>query len=294
MSDPNIVPADKILSNKLKLISIVGRPIFPGIFTPLMVSSPEDIKVIEDASNGDGIFGIVMQKNDEEKPEVSDLYEIGTVAHVIKKINLPDGGLNAFISTVKRFKIRKVLNRQDPMTVIVDYLEDEEDDTFEVKALTRALISEMREISENNPLFSEEMRLNMVNIDHPGKIADFIASILNIEKDEQQRILEMTNVRQRMETVLMFIKKEQELLRIQKKIQNDLNEKAEKNQREYFLKEELKSIKEELGMASDSKSSDYMKLKEKLDVFKFEGEIKERGNIKVHRAFFIRKIKSSQ
>ena len=275
MSDPNIVPADKILSNKLKLISIVGRPIFPGIFTPLMVSSPEDIKVIEDASNGDGIFGIVMQKNDEEKPEVSDLYEIGTVAHVIKKINLPDGGLNAFISTVKRFKIRKVLNRQDPMTVIVDYLEDEEDDTFEVKALTRALISEMREISENNPLFSEEMRLNMVNIDHPGKIADFIASILNIEKDEQQRILEMTNVRQRMETVLMFIKKEQELLRIQKKIQNDLNEKVEKNQREYFLKEELKSIKEELGMASDSKSSDYMKLKEKLDVFKFEGEIKE-------------------
>ena len=275
MSDPNIVPADKILSNKLKLIPIVGRPIFPGIFTPLMVNSPEDIKVIEDASNGDGIFGIVMQKNDEEKPEVSDLYEIGTVAHVIKKINLPDGGLNAFISTVKRFKIRKVLNRQNPMTVIVDYLEDEEDDTFEVLALTRALISEMREISENNPLFSEEMRLNMVNIDHPGKIADFIASILNIEKDEQQRILEMTNVRQRMETVLMFIKKEQELLRIQKKIQNDLNEKVEKNQREYFLKEELKSIKEELGMASDSKSSDYMKLKEKLDAFNFEGEIKE-------------------
>ena len=275
MSDPNIVPADKILSNKLKLIPIVGRPIFPGIFTPLMVNSPEDIKVIEDASNGDGIFGIVMQKNDEEKPDVSDLYEIGTVAHVIKKINLPDGGLNAFISTVKRFKIRKVLNRQNPMTVIVDYLEDEEDDTFEVKALTRALLSEMREISENNPLFSEEMRLNMVNIDHPGKIADFIASILNIEKDEQQRILEMTNVRQRMETVLMFIKKEQELLRIQKKIQNDLNEKVEKNQREYFLKEELKSIKEELGMASDSKSSDYMKLKEKLDAFNFEGEIKE-------------------
>ena len=68
----------------------------------------------------------------------------------------------------------------------------------------------MKEVSENNPLFSEEMRLNMVNIDHPGKIADFIASILNVEKKDQQRILEMLNVRQRMETVLVFIKKEQE------------------------------------------------------------------------------------
>ena len=107
------------------------------------------------------------------------------------------------------------------MAVAVEYLEDIEDQTFEVKALTRALISEMKEISENNPLFSEEMRLNMVNIDHPGKIADFIASILNIDKNDQQRVLEMQNVRQRMETVLVFIKKEQELLRIQKKIQSE-------------------------------------------------------------------------
>ena len=130
------------------------------------------------------------------------------------------------------------------MVAIVEYLEDIEDDTFEVKALTRALISEMKEISENNPLFSEEMRLNMINIDHPGKIADFIASILNVDKADQQRVLEMENVRQRMETVLVFIKKEQELLRIQKKIQNEINNRVEKNQREYFLKEELKSMYE--------------------------------------------------
>jgi ATP-dependent Lon protease len=154
-------------------------------------------------------------------------------------------------------------------------MEDEEDNTSEVKALTRALISEMKQISENNPLFSEEMRLNMINIDHPGKIADFIASILNIEKTEQQKILEMLNVRKRMEQVLVFIKKEQELLRIQKRIQKEINEKIEKSQRDYFLKEELKAIKSELGMATDAKSSEYQKFKEKLDAFKFEGEIKE-------------------
>jgi ATP-dependent Lon protease len=119
------------------------------------------------------------------------------------------------------------------------------------------------------------MRLNMINIDHPGKIADFITSILNIDKAEQQKILEILNVRKRMEQVLVFIKKEQELLRIQKKIQKDINEKIEKSQRDYFLKEELKAIKGELGMTTDAKSSDYQRFKDKLDAFKFEGEIKE-------------------
>jgi ATP-dependent Lon protease len=133
----------------------------------------------------------------------------------------------------------------------------------------------MKQISENNPLFSEEMRLNMINFDQPGKIADFIASILNIERADQQKILEILNVRQRMEQVLVFIKKEQELLRIQKKIQKDINEKVEKSQREYFLKEELKEIKKQLSGKDGDKSSDRDKLKEKLDAFHFEGEIKD-------------------
>ncbi|MGI5173865.1 endopeptidase La [Treponema sp. OMZ 840] len=275
MAEQTIVPADQTLSNKLRLIPLSGRPIFPGIFTPLMINSAEDTKVIESAYTEDGLIGIVMLKSEAETPVVSDLHQVGTAARIIKKINLPDGGVNIFISTIKRFRIRKALSQKNPMAVVVEYLEDEEDATFEVKALTRALISEMKEISENNPLFSEEMRLNMVNIDHPGKIADFIASILNIDKDEQQKVLEMQNVRQRMESVLVFIKKEQELLRIQKKIQTELNDRIEKNQREYFLKEELKSIKEELGMTSDAKSSDFQKFEEKIAKFRFEGEIAE-------------------
>ena len=275
MADQTIVPADQTLSNKLRIIPLSGRPIFPGIFTPLMINSAEDTKVIESAYAEDGLIGIVMLKNDAENPSVSDLHRVGTAARIIKKINLPDGGVNVFISTIKRFRIRKAINQKNPMAVIAEYLDDYEDDTFEVKALTRALISEMKEISENNPLFSEEMRLNMVNIDHPGKIADFIASILNIEKDDQQKVLEMQNVRERMESVLVFIKKEQELLRIQKKIQSELNERIEKNQREYFLREELKSIKDELGMAGDAKSSEYQKFQEKIEKFSFTGEIAE-------------------
>lgn len=270
-----MVPAEQSLSNKLYLIPVSGRPIFPGIFTPLMITANDDARVAEEAYSGDGLIGIVMLKNDSDAPTANDLHKVGTVARIIKKINLPDGGVNIFISTIKRFRIRKILSQREPMVAVVEYLEDQEDDTFEVKALTRALLSEMKEISDNNPLFSEEMRLNMVNIDHPGKIADFITSILNIERNQQQKILETINVRERMEQVLVFIKKEQELLRIQKKIQNELNDRIETQQREYFLKEELKAIKEELGITTDAHNSDYQKLKEKLDAFQFEGEIKE-------------------
>ena len=270
-----MVPAEQSLSNKLYLIPVSGRPIFPGIFTPLMITANDDARVAEEAYSGDGLIGIVMLKNDSDTPTANDLHKVGTVARIIKKINLPDGGVNIFISTIKRFRIRKILSQREPMVAVVEYLEDQEDDTFEVKALTRALLSEMKEISDNNPLFSEEMRLNMVNIDHPGKIADFITSILNIERNQQQKILETINVRERMEQVLVFIKKEQELLRIQKKIQNELNDRIETQQREYFLKEELKAIKEELGITTDAHNSDYQKLKEKLDAFQFEGEIKE-------------------
>ena len=271
----SIVPAEQTLPDTLMLIPLSGRPVFPGIFTPLMINAPEDIKIIEKANEQDSYIGIVMLKNEADTPSVNNLYRVGTAARIIKKVNLPDGGINIFISTVKRFRIRKTLHLNAPMAAAVEYLDDEESDTFEVKALTRALISEMKEVSENNPLFSEEMRMNMVNIDNPGKIADFIASILNVEKEEQQTILETINVRQRMEKVLVFIKKEQELLKVQKKIQSEINEKVEKNQREYFLREEMRSIQEELGENAAGNATEYQKFKTKIEEFKFSGEIKE-------------------
>lgn len=275
-SDENlIVSSDNFLPNKLTIIPLTSRPIFPGIFTPLMIDAPEDVKIIEESCDKDGFIGIVLVKNQNENPTVSDLYKVGTAARIIKKVNLPDGGVNVFISTQKRFKIRRTLHQSAPMAVAVDYLDDEEADTFEVKALTRALISEMKDVSQNNPLFSEEMRLNMVNIDNPGKIADFIASILNVEKEEQQKILETVNVRERMEQVLVFIKKEQELLRVQKKIQKELNDRIEKNQRESFLREEMRSIQEELGETAEGIATDYQKFKKKIEELAFEGEIKE-------------------
>jgi ATP-dependent Lon protease len=242
----------------------------------MMVESENDIKTVEHALMADSFIGLLLQKEAEaESPGSGDLWEVGTAAKIVKKINLPDGGENIFISTLKRFRVKKYISPSAPITAAVQYLEDENDTSDEVKALTRALITEMKQISENNPLFSEEMRLNMVNIDHPGKIADFITSILNIERVEQQKILETLNVQKRMEHVLLFIKKEMELLKIQKKIQRQINEKISKSQREYFLKEQLKAIRSELGMPTDAKSQEYQRLKDLFAKMNLEGEVKE-------------------
>ena len=270
-----VIPIEELLPKKINLIPLNGRPIYPGIFTPLLINDADDIRSVEEAYSNTGFIGLSLLKNETEDPGASDVYQIGATARIIKKINLPDGGINILISTLKRFKIRKVVNEKNPIVVAVQYLEDEEENTVEVKAMLRGLIGEMKELSENNPLFTEEMRLNIVNIDHPGKIADFTASILNISKEEQQKILETINVRERMEKVFIHIKKEKELLDVQRKIQADLNTRIEKNQREYFLHEELKSIKKELGLSSDPKDADEEKFRKLIDSFHFEGEVKE-------------------
>ncbi len=276
MSDHTIVPADQILPARLFVIPLRGKPIFPGILTPLMLPTAQEADTVEKAVAADSFIGLVLVKGEDvENPSADDLFEIGTAAKIVRRINLPDGGVNIFISTIKRFQVKRVLQNAAPISVVAQYREDENYDSSEVKALTRALISEMKQVSENNPLFSEEMRLSMVNIDHPGKIADFITSILNIDRAEQQRILEMADVQARMEHVLIFIKKEQELLKIQKKIQEQLSEKISKSQREYFLKEELKAIKTELGMAVDAKSSEYQRFKEAVEKLALQGEVKD-------------------
>jgi ATP-dependent Lon protease len=250
-----------------------------------MIPEGRGVEVVRRALDGDGCIGLVLVRaagDSEAAPEPAEtasgeeLHRVGTAAKIVRKINLPDGGINIFVSTLRRFRIAKFLNSTTPLVAAVEYLDNTNLSSLEVRALTRALIAEMKQVSENNPLFSEEMRLNMVNIDHPGKIADFVTSILNIAAAEKQGILETVDVRERMEKVLVFIKKEQELLRIQKKIQNQLNEKIEKSQREYFLKEQLKAIKAELGMPVDAKSSEHQRLVEIFEKLEMRGEARER------------------
>lgn len=282
MSEQQIVPSDLGLPNKIRLLPLGGKPIFPGIFIPMMITGEAETRTVEAALASDNTLGLVMSTEEDAELLASgsastlrDLSSVGTLARVVKKINLPDGGMNIFVSTIKRFRIKKLITGEIPIQAVVDYPEETTSDTIEIKAMTRSLIGEMKSVSENNPLFSEEMRLNMVNIDQPGKIADFIASILNIDRYEQQKVLETFDVKKRMERVLISIKKEQELLRIQKKIQKQINEKIEKSQREYFLREQLKAIRQELGIAVDGKSEEAAKFREKLEEIRPEPEVRE-------------------
>ena len=113
MSDEkNIIPVEKLLPPVLNVIPLAGRPIFPGVFTPMAITDAEDVTAINSAYEENGFIGFVLLKNDNETPSVDDLHQIGTVAKIAKKINLPDGGVNIFVSTYKRFKIEKVLNKK--------------------------------------------------------------------------------------------------------------------------------------------------------------------------------------
>jgi len=272
------VPMDKVFPMKLSIIPMKARPIFPGIFTPLFIGGDKYVKTIEQALEGDSFLGMVLVKNGEAEEDTEDNYHrVGSVGKIIKKINLPDGKLNIFINTLKRFTVKKYLTIEPSVTAAVTYADEKLEMDNEIQALARTLYLEIKEISEDNPFFTEEIKLNIANLDGVQKVVDFVASILNIDRDIQQDILETFDVKKRIEKVLTLLHKEKELMKLQKKIMEGINEKVTKQQREYFLREQLKAIKKELGLDVDAKGKDYNDFKEKLDGFGFTGEVKDKA-----------------
>ncbi|NCC89658.1 MAG: endopeptidase La [Spirochaetia bacterium] len=277
MSEQELMPIEQLLPNNLFILPVTGNPVFPGLFTPLMITDNQDVEIVNQAIKHGGFLGLLLVKDETENEEYSaqNLYSVGTVAKIVKKIKLPDGGISIFISTLKRFETKQYYPSGPYLVAEVQYLEDIEDEQEELRAWTRLLLSEMKMLTKNNQLFSEEMRLNMVNIDHPGKLADFIASILNVDRKQQQAILETLVVRRRIEKVLVFIKNEQNIAQVQAKIQARVNQKIEKNQRDYFLREELKSIQQELGMTTNPKVELINRLKAKFKNLPLPAEAQE-------------------
>ncbi|MFH0976210.1 MAG: endopeptidase La [Spirochaetota bacterium] len=275
-----LVSIDHVLPAQLYIIPIRYRPIFPGIVTPLIISQGKFSEAIDKVIDSSRTIGLVLLKEDDiDNINIKDLYSFGTAAKILKKINLPDGGINVLINSIKRFKISKMISEKPHFIAQVEYLDDEAvKKNIEIKALTRSILSQLKLLSENNPLFTEEMKLTMVNVDEPGKIADFVTSILNLEKKEYQEILETINVRQRLERVLQLLQKEMDVLTLQKKIQNQINEKIDKQQKEFFLREQLKVIRTELGMDADERTRDINAIKKKLEELKLEGEVKEKSD----------------
>lgn len=275
----DLISLDHVLPEQLYLIPIRYRPIFPGIVTPLIISHGRFTKIIDRVLNESRTIGLVLIKDD-DKGEINfeDLYTYGTAARILKKINLPDGGINVLINSVKRFRIKDVIEKKKNLLAEVEYLDDVVDKKakMEIKAYTREVLSQLKLLSDNNPLFTEEMKLTMLNVEEPGKIADFVTSLLNIEKHEYQDVLETINVRSRLGKVLHLLHKEMEVVDVQKKIQHQIGEKIDKQQKEFFLREQLKAIKIELGLEEDEKSAEVKEMRKKLEELKLKGEVHDK------------------
>lgn len=272
-----IVPANSSLPSHLTIMPLQGRPIFPGIVLPIMISNKSDIEVIQQTEAMGGFIGLILTKDQNvEISNLDQLYTVGTVAKIYKTVILDDGSMNLFITSIKRFSPKKVISSGLPLVAVVEYLEEYLGaDMDEIKGMTRSIFSELRALSENSPFFTEQMRLEMFNIDQPGRVADLISSILNTDRLNQQEILETLNIRDRLEKSLLLIKKEQELTRIQKRVSKEINDRVEKIQRQHFLREELKVIKTELGENTDPKMADYKRFQQAVAALHLTGEAKE-------------------
>ena len=273
------------LPSRLIIIPVIGKPLFPGLYAPFPIPPAYADSVNKAIEESNGFLGLNLFISDTPKEDgkisTEDIYKVGVIVKVFKKLNLPDGGLNLLINSIKRYKIIRFINVEPVLRIEPLYMPDinnssSKEDENEIKAYTRALISEVKALSENNPLFTEEMRLTMINVDDPGRLADFVTSMINVERASQQEILETFEVRDRLEKVLLLLQKEREITKIQQKIQGSINSRVQKQQRDYFLKEQLKEIKKELGYDSDPKQRDIDKYKNILKNLKVVDEVKER------------------
>lgn len=268
---------------KLPIFPLDGQPLFPGMITQILITQKPLLEIIKKAEKNNGYLGLVLLKktNIDNPYTFSNLYKIGTLAKIHKKINLPDNdNCSIFLKVLERFRISEHIKFHHPLVTRVKYIPQ---DTFtnkkknpELVALTRSLITEMKEIVSNNPMYSEDVRLNMVNIDQPGQIADFLTSILNIKREEQQEILETDNLHMRIIKVLTFLNREKEVIKLQMKIQSQISETVENHKREHFLREMLKEIKNELGEPIDGKTEEIKNFRQQLETLPIDDDTKSK------------------
>lgn len=270
------IQVEEVLPNDIHLLPLPGRPIFPGVITPIVVPSGKFSASIDEVYRKDAILGLVLLKEDsEEKESYKNLYRMGVVARILKKLNLPDGGVNILINTIHRFTLESIHSEEPYLVANVSYPVDILDDgsRTDLKALMRTLLIHTKELAQNNPLFTEEMKLTLVNMTEPGRMADFVCSILNLEKEEYQDVLETEGVHLRLEKVILYLKKELELIDVQKKINDQINDKMDKQQRQFFLREQLKAIQGELGLGEERNEKKYDDLLKRLESVHVSQEI---------------------
>jgi ATP-dependent Lon protease len=245
----------KNLPSDLNIVALRNMVLYPNVVMPITVSREKSIQALNDAERNGKMIGVIAQiDNKNEHPGSPDLYTVGTVAQIIKQLRLPDGSTTVFLRGRLKFKVQNWVQDDPFFKASVAYLKDEiptNDEEF------NAMIANVREMAESimkqNPNVPQEASIVLKNIDNISFLQNFIASNLNAEVAEKQQLLEIEDYKARTELLLKLLQTELQLVELKNKIQDKTRIDIDKQQREYFLQQQLKSINEELGTDGNSR-----------------------------------------
>jgi ATP-dependent Lon protease len=260
-------PAD-LLPAILPILPLANRPFFPAQLVPLVVEKEPWKRTVEVAlESANRTVGVILsRKEDTASVGPDDFHTMGTACRIHKVVQLEDN-LQLFIEGLQRFRVESWISRDKPFTVRATYFpETSYKDVPELKAYTVAVINTIKELLPLNPLYGEELKyfLNRFGPEEPSRLADFAASLTTASKEELQAVLETTHILERLEKVLVLLKKELEVARAQTHIRKQVEESMEKRQREFLLREQLKAIQKELGLAKDDRTAERERFEERL------------------------------
>ena len=237
------------IPDEIPILTLRNTVLFPGVVIPITVGRDKSIKAVNDAYKTDKLIGVLAQKDSNiEEPTVSDLEDIGTVAKIVKLIKMPDGGTTIIIQGKKRFKVEEITEDEPyfkaKITVLVEEnLKDDADFSAMVSSI-KDLAAQIIGLSPNLP---SEASIILKNIENPSFLIHFVSSNLNSDIREKQKLLEINNIKARAELLMNLMQTELQYTELKNKVTNKTRNELDKQQREYFLQQQMKAIKEELG-----------------------------------------------
>ena len=265
------------ITEELPMIPLRDLVVFPNLVVPLFVGREKSMKALEEAMRGEHLVALVSQKKAEvQEPKEKDIYKYGCVASIMQELKLPDGTAKALVEGVQRVKIKKIIQKEPYFKVKVEVVTEDEKKDLEAEALMRSVVEQFEKASELGKPIPKEVLLAALNIDKPGRLADFIAFHLSLKTEDRQKILEAIDPKERLGKVNVFLNKELEIYEIGSKIQNRVKSQMDKAQKEYVLKEQMKAIQKELGVV-DEQQAEIEELKTKIKEAKMPSDVEEKA-----------------
>jgi ATP-dependent Lon protease len=256
---------DSPIPPTLPVLPLKETVVFPQSMTPLAIGQERSIKLIDDVVSGDRMLALLTARNaDAEQPGFDDVYEIGTAGLVHRMIRIPDGTLRILVQGLSRIRLERRVS-EDPYPVgDFSELPDVVTESREVEALTRTVQNQFARVVELVPTLPDELQLAAANVDDPGVLTYLVASTLRLKTEEKQELLEMTDVEQRLRATAAILSRELEVFELGSKIQSQVASEMDKTQREYFLRQQMKAIQEELG-EGDPEQAELEELRRRID-----------------------------